>query len=167
MRFPALSRLFARFLSGVLAVVLLSVPADMARTTEGAAVEAAARGASIGETVAVSDQLVNIAVYDALKSAGAGEEKARAAAESVAFPEREQLATKADIAETKAEIAALRADTEMRLGQLETRLIWAGSGAMGLILTLIAGLYAALIGVWRKLAELAEKIPAQPVPQAS
>lgn len=47
-------------------------------------------------------------IYKALKSAGADEELAVAAAEAV--PSTEDLATKADIAATKADIAATKAD---------------------------------------------------------
>ena len=45
-------------------------------------------------------------VYDALLEAGASEAKAKAAA--AAIPVGEQMATKADIAELKAEIAGLK-----------------------------------------------------------
>ena len=46
-------------------------------------------------------------VYEALIDAGASEAKAKAAAEAI--PVSEQLATKADIAEVRTEIAALEA----------------------------------------------------------
>ena len=67
-------------------------------------------------------------IYDALIEAGASEQKARAAAQSV--PLAEQLATKQDIAVLKTDIAELR--TEMH----KTALVTTGL-TVGLVVTLI------------------------------
>ena len=50
-------------------------------------------------------------VYDAFLAAGAPEDKARAAAESI--PISDQLATKKDIIELKTDIASLKADSKI------------------------------------------------------
>jgi flagellar motility protein MotE (MotC chaperone) len=78
-------------------------------------------------------------VYDALKEAGASEEKASAAAIAVSVYQldRERLATKDDIAALKENIAAL----DKRLAVVETglnrveRLLWAA--VIGVIVTAI------------------------------
>lgn len=67
-------------------------------------------------------------IYDALIEAGASEQKARAAAQSV--PLTEQLATKQDIAVLKTDIAELR--TEMH----KTALVTTGV-TVGLVVTLM------------------------------
>ena len=151
------NRFFTRA-AGVLIFALSLTPGTLAE-------DAASVSSSVAAplVVAAADGLMNVAVYDALKSAGVDEEKARAAARSVAFPERDQLATKSDLAAlqavNKADLAALRAVTKADLAEMEARLIWAGAGAMGLILTLLVGLFAMIVGVWRKIADLAEKMP--------
>ncbi len=66
--------------------------------------------------------------YDALIEAGASEQKARAAAQSV--PLAEQLATKQDIAVLKTDIAELRAEMH------KTALVTAGL-VVGLVVTLL------------------------------
>ena len=157
-----MTRFFTRA-AGVLIFALSLTPGTLAE--DAASVDAASVSSSAAAplVVAAADGLMNVAVYDALKSAGVDEEKARAAARSVAFPEQDQLATKADLvalqAVTKADLAALRAVTKADLAEMEARLIWAGAGAMGLILTLLVGLFAMIVGVWRKIADLAEKMP--------
>ena len=165
------NRFFTR-IAGILIFALPLTPGTLAE--DAASVDAASVSPSAEEpalVVAAADGLMNVAVYDALKSAGVDEKKARAAARSVAFPEQDQLATKADLvalqAVNKADLAALRAvtkaDLKAGLAEMEARLIWAGAGAMGLILTLLVGLFAMIVGVWRKIADLAEKMP-PPVP---
>ena len=67
-------------------------------------------------------------IYAALIEAGASEQKARAAAQSV--PLTEQLATKQDIALLKTDIAKLRAETH------KTALVTTGV-TVGLIVTLM------------------------------
>ena len=124
-------RVVSRF-AGLLIFVLSLTPGALAQ--EGDAAPAVAAGG-----------LMNVAVYDAFKSAGVDEGKARAAAKSLAIPDRDELATKSDLAE------------------LETRLVRAGAAALGMILTLMAGLFAMIVGIWRKIADLAEKMP-PPVP---
>ena len=125
-------RIFAR-IAGILFAALSLAPAALAQNVVPTA----------------SNELMNVAVYDALLRAGADENSARAAAKSVAVSSHnhDQLATKADLADLKADLAAL-----------ELRLIWAGAGCAALLLLCI-------IGIWRKIAELAEKmtppIPAQ------
>ena len=163
-----MTRFFTRA-AGVLIFALSLTPGTLAE--DAASVSSSVEPALV---VAAADGLMNVAVYDALKSAGVDEEKARAAARSVAFPERDQLATKADLvalqavtkadlaslrAVTKADLAALQAVNKADLAEMEARLIWAGAGAMGLILTLLVGLFAMIVGVWRKIADLAEKMP--------
>ena len=144
------TRFFTRA-AGVLIFALSLTPGTLAE--DAASVDAASVSPSAAAplVVAAADGLMNVAVYDALKSAGVDEEKARAAARSVAFPERDQLATKADLAAlqavNKADLAALRAVTKADLAEMEARLIWAGAGAMGLILTLLVGLFAMIVGV--------------------
>ena len=161
------NRFFTRA-AGVLIFALSLTPGTLAE--DAALVDAASVSPSAAAplVVAAADGLMNVAVYDALKSAGVDEEKARAAARSVAFPEQDQLATKSDLAAlqavTKADLAALRAVTKADLAEMEARLIWAGAGAMGLILTLLVGLFAMIVGVWRKIADLAEKMPPPPAP---
>ena len=66
-------------------------------------------------------------VYDALLAAGAPEPKARAAAEAI--PASDQLATKQDIVQTKA-------DLETAIAQLETRMWKAGITIAGLAVLL-------------------------------
>ena len=139
-----MTRFFTRA-AGVLIFALSLTPGTLAE--DAASVDAASVSSSAVAplVVAAADGLMNVAVYDALKSAGVDEEKARAAARSVAFPEQDQLVTKSDL--------------KAGLAELEARLIWAGAGAMGLILTLLVGLFAMIVGVWRKIADLAEKMP--------
>ena len=139
-----MTRFFTRA-AGVLIFALSLTPGTLAE--DAASVDAASVSSSAAAplVVAAADGLMNVAVYDALKSAGVDEEKARAAARSVAFPEQDQLVTKSDL--------------KAGLAELEARLIWAGAGAMGLILTLLVGLFAMIVGVWRKIADLAEKMP--------
>lgn len=67
-------------------------------------------------------------IYDALIEAGASEQKARAAAQSV--PLTEQLATKQDIVVLKTDIAELRAEIH------KTALVTTGL-AVGLVVTLL------------------------------
>lgn len=67
-------------------------------------------------------------IYDALIKAGASEQKARAAAQSV--PLAEQLATKQDIAVLKTDIAELRAEMH------KTALVTTGL-TVGLVVTLL------------------------------
>lgn len=67
-------------------------------------------------------------IYDALIEAGASEQKARAAAQSVPFTE--QLATKQDIAVLKTDIAELRAEMH------KTALVTTGV-TVGLVVTLM------------------------------
>ena len=154
-----MTRFFTRA-AGVLIFALSLTPGTLAE--DAASVDAASVSSSAAAplVVAAADGLMNVAVYDALKSAGVDEEKARAAAWSVAFPERDQLATKADLVALR---AVTKADLKAGLAEMEARLIWAGAGAMGLILTLLVGLFAMIVGVWRKIADLAEKMP-PPVP---
>ena len=139
-----MTRFFTRA-AGVLIFALSLTPGTLAE--DAASVDAASVSPSAVAplVVAAADGLMNVAVYDALKSAGVDEEKARAAARSVAFPAQDQLVTKSDL--------------KAGLAELEARLIWAGAGAMGLILTLLVGLFAMIVGVWRKIADLAEKMP--------
>ena len=138
-------RIFAR-IAGILFAALSLTPTALAQNAAPTA----------------SSELINVAVYDAFLQAGADEPSARAAAKSVAGPSHnhDQLATKADLAVLQADVAALQATaaTKADLAALETRLIWAGAGAMGLILTLMVGLFAMIVGIWRKIAELAEKM---------
>ena len=145
-----MTRFFTRA-AGVLIFAMSLTPGTLAE--DAASVSSSVEPALV---VAAADGLMNVAVYDALKSAGVDEEKARAAARSVAFPERDQLATKADLVALQ---AVNKADLKAGLAELEARLIWAGAGAMGLILTLLVGLFAMIVGVWRKIADLAEKMP--------
>ena len=87
-------------------------------------------------TVAASGNLMNIAVYDALLSAGAGEFQARAAAMSVA--DTGHFATKSDLAELKSD------------------LIQTGMGTAGaIVLIILAGFHL----LWRRISELAERLP--------
>ena len=136
-------RIFAR-IAGILFAALSLAPAALAQNVVPTA----------------SNELMNVAVYDALLRAGADENSARAAAKSVAVPihNHDQLATKEDLAD-------LQIMTKADLAALESRLIWAGAGAMGLLLTMMMALFAMIVGIWRKIAELAEKmtppIPAQ------
>ena len=67
-------------------------------------------------------------IYDALIEAGASEQKARAAAQSV--PLTEQLVTKQDIAVLKTDIAELRAEMH------KTALVTTGV-TVGLVVTLM------------------------------
>ena len=126
------NRIVSRF-AGILIFALSLTPGALAQEEDAA------------PTVAAAGGLMNVAVYDAFKSAGVDEGKARAAAKSLAIPDRDELATKSDLAE------------------LETRLVRAGAAALGMILTLMAGLFAMIVGIWRKIADLAEKMP-PPVP---
>ena len=98
-------------------------------------------------TVAVSGNLMNAAVYDALLSAGAGEARARAAAQSVA--NTNQFVTKTDLAEAKSELKA-------EIAQLRNDLILLGAGTAGaIVLTMLAGFHL----LWHKIGELAERLP--------
>ena len=150
-----MTRFFTRA-AGVLIFALSLTPGTLAEDAALVDAVSVSPSAEPALVVAAADGLMNVAVYDALKSAGVDEEKARAAARSVAFPERDQLATKADLAALQ---AVNKADLKAGLAELEARLIWAGAGAMGLILTLLVGLFAMIVGVWRKIADLAEKMP--------
>ena len=125
------NRIVSRF-AGILIFALSLTPGALAQERDAA-------------PAVVAGGLMNVAVYDAFKSAGVDEGKARAAAKSLAIPDRDELATKSDLAE------------------LETRLVRAGAAALGMILTLMAGLFAMIVGIWRKIADLAEKMP-PPVP---
>ena len=87
-------------------------------------------------TVSASGNLMNIAVYDALLQAGASEPRARAAAQSVA--DTDHLATKADLAEMKSDL--------IQMGM-------ATAGAI--VLTMLAGFHL----LWRRISELAERLP--------
>ncbi len=88
-------------------------------------------------------------VYDALKEAGASEEKASAAAVAVAAYQldRTQLAAKNDIARLESEIAAL----DKRLAVIETRLIHVEaslSRVEKLQWAIVLGVIATAIRVW-------------------
>ena len=98
-------------------------------------------------TVAASGNLMNAAVYDALLSAGAGEARARAAAQSVA--NTNQFVTKTDLAEAKSELKA-------EIAQLRNDLILLGAGTAGaIVLMMLAGFHM----LWRRISELAERLP--------
>ena len=98
-------------------------------------------------TVAASGNLMNAAVYDALLSAGAGEARARAAAQSVA--NTNQFVTKTDLAEAKSELKA-------EIAQLRNDLILLGAGTAGaIVLMILAGFHL----LWRRISELAERLP--------
>ena len=98
-------------------------------------------------TVAASGNLMNAAVYDALLSAGAGEARARAAAQSVA--NTNQFVTKTDLAEAKSELKA-------EIAQLRNDLILLGAGTAGaIVLMILAGFHM----LWRRISELAERLP--------
>lgn len=74
---------------------------------------------------------INLELFDALKKAGVDEETARAAAKAVLGLEaKEQLATKADLAELRTDMAELKAD-----------LIKWNVGTLGLM----TGLFAAIV----------------------
>ena len=126
------NRIVSRF-AGIFIFALSLTPGALAQEQDAA------------PAVAAADGLMNVAVYDAFKSAGVDEAKARAAAQSVAIPERDELATKSDLADLRAEIKA-------ELAEMQFRLIMAGGSVAALLLLCI-------IGVWRKIAELAEKMP--------
>lgn len=64
--------------------------------------------------------LIHKELYDALIEAGASEQRARAAA--AAMPDIERLATKDDIAQLRAEIAATRAESKQDNAELRTEL---------------------------------------------
>jgi hypothetical protein len=102
----------------------------------------------------MSDMTILVAeLYDALRKAGVDDDLARAAAKAVIGGEaRDQLATKADVAELKADVAELRlatkADvTELRLAtkadlaELEARVIKWNVGT----LVAMTGIFAAIV----------------------
>ena len=62
----------------------------------------------------------SIALYKALTSAGADEREARAAADDVA--DKGNIATRADIAELRADIAELRTELKTDIAELRTEL---------------------------------------------
>ncbi len=64
--------------------------------------------------------LIHKELYDALIEAGASEQRARAAA--AAMPDIERLATKDDIAQLRAEIAATRAESKQDNAELRAEL---------------------------------------------
>jgi multidrug resistance efflux pump len=95
-------------------------------------------------------------LYDALKAAGAPEDKARRAAETVAT--REELVTrtdlaavrtelKADIAATRAELAAVRTELKADLAGLEAELAGLRAEMRAMQDRIILRLVLAMIGV--------------------
>ena len=133
-------------------------------------------------TVAAADNLINAAVYDALLSAGAGEERARAAAQSVAntgqfvaktdldqfvtktdlAEAKSELVTKTDLAEAKSELASkadlaeVKSELKAEIAQLRNDLILLGAGTAGaIVLMMLAGFHM----LWRRISELAERLP--------
>ena len=64
--------------------------------------------------------LIFTELYDALIEAGASEQRARAAA--AAMPDIERLATKDDVAELRAEIAATRSESKQDNAELKAEL---------------------------------------------
>ena len=120
-------------------------------------------------TVAASGNLMNAAVYDALLSAGAGEARARAAAQSVANTgqfvtktDLDQFVTKADLAEAKSELASkadlaeVKSELKAEIAQLRNDLILLGAGTAGaIVLMILAGFHM----LWRRISELAERLP--------
>ena len=134
--FPAI---FRRLAAPFLAVAFLSVPGPLA-ADETPPPETMA-------TVASSGNLMNIAVYDALLSAGAGEPQARAATKSVA--NTDQFVTKTDLAEAKSEL-------KDEIAHLRNDLILLGAGTAGaIVLMMLAGFHL----LWRRISELAERLP--------
>ena len=130
---------FRRLAAPLLAAVSLSVPGALA-ADEGPPAEPLA-------VVASSGGLMNIAVYDALLSAGASEEQARAAAQSVA--DTNHLATKTDLAEAKSELKG-------EISDLRNDLVLLGAGTAGaIVLAMLAGFHM----LWRRMSELAERLP--------
>ena len=125
---PAIiSAIFRRLSAPILAVVLLTPGTLAADEVASPAVLAA---------VAASGNLMNVAVYDALLSAGASEFQARAAAQSVA--DTDHLATKADIADLRSDLILTGAAT-----------------AFAVVLMIVAGFHL----LWRRISELAERLP--------
>ena len=83
----------------------------------------------------------NLELLDALQAAGAPEDKARAAAQSIA--------PVGDVA-TKADLAKLKADVKADLAELETRLTWRLVGGMAILLAAMSvgfGLMGFLLNV--------------------
>ena len=120
--------IFRRLAAPFLAAFFLSLPGSLAADESVAPAVAA--------EVASSGGLMNVAVYDALLQAGASEESARAAAQSVA--NTGHLATKTDLAEMKSDL-------------VQTGMAMAGA----LVLTMLAGFHL----LWRRISELAERMP--------
>ena len=82
---------------------------------------------------------VHIGLYDALREAGASEEKARAALATLPFPQH--LATKEDllkaIGEVKVEMANLRGDVMRELGIIKWAYVAYGPIIIGLLIKLV------------------------------
>ena len=100
-------------------------------------------------TVAAFDTL---AAAEALQNAGIEPKRAKAIvaiARDAAGAGRDELATKADLAElkaaTKADLAGLRADLVDRMAALETRLTWRMVGIMAALLAAQGALIVALL----------------------
>ena len=129
-----------RFFSRLLLAAALTAPGMLAADESVPAAPAPV-------AVAASQNLMNIAVYDALLSAGAGEPEARAAARSVAATDH--LATKSDLAK-------LQAKVEADFAKLRSDFILTGATVAGAVmLTMLAGFHM----LWRRISELAERLP--------
>lgn len=89
---------------------------------------------------------LNIELYDALREAGASEERARAAATAVLATA--DLATKTDIAALKTDIAMLKAGLIEQVGAIESRLyrtIITGIIAMTTAIIAMTAVFAAVV----------------------
>ncbi|MDD9863917.1 MAG: hypothetical protein OXU54_05015 [Gammaproteobacteria bacterium] len=81
----------------------------------------------------------NIELLDALRDAGASDDKARAAAQSVAVVN--DMATKADIFGVREELSAVREDisaVRAEMAAREARLTWRMAGGIAVILAAMA-----------------------------
>ena len=136
---PAIISAIFRRLSAPLLAVFLLTPGTLAADEVASPVPLA--------TVAASGNLMNIAVYDALLSAGASESQARAAAQSVA--DTNQFVTKTDLSDAKSEL-------KNEIAQLRNDLILLGAAtAFAVVLMIMAGFHL----LWRRMSELAERLP--------
>ena len=80
-------------------------------------------------------------LYDALRKAGVDEQLAREAAQAVPPAEAmTDLATKADIAATRSDIAELRAATRADIAELKAELIKWNVGAMAALTAIFAAI---------------------------
>ena len=173
-----ISAIFRRWAGSVLAAVFLLVPGATAADESAAPLPL--------PVVVASGDLMNSAVYDALLSAGASEEQARAAARSVANTDglvtkadlseaksnlvtkadlseaKSNLVTKADLSEaksnlaTKADLAEVKSELKGEIAQLRNDMILLGAATAGALILMMVGGFHLL---WRRLSELAERLP--------